>query len=139
MHSVPSVPEGLGRVARSSGAWFRPASPAQIERFAAGFRDTVRATSVRSTTNMSVHNPNYIGGDIVTGANSAWQLVFRPRVALDPCATGIPGVYLCSAATPPGAGAHGMCGFHVARSALEHLERGTIDTRRGSRTSAPSD
>lgn len=96
---------------------------AQIERFAPGFRDTIRAVHVRTTTEMSVHNPNYVGGDIVTGANSALQLVFRPRPALDPYATGVPGVYLCSAATPPGAGAHGMCGFHAARSALSYLNR----------------
>jgi phytoene dehydrogenase-like protein len=38
--------------------------------------------------------------------------------ALDPYATGIPGVYLCSAATPPGAGAHGMCGYNAANSTL---------------------
>ncbi|MFF0816821.1 phytoene desaturase family protein [Rhodococcus sp. NPDC003318] len=94
---------------------------AQIERFAPGFRDTVRAVHVRSTTEMSVHNANYVGGDIVTGANDPWQLVFRPRVALDPYATGIPGVYLCSAATPPGAGAHGLCGYNAARSALAVL------------------
>jgi phytoene dehydrogenase-like protein len=62
-----------------------------------------------------------VGGDIVTGANSPRQLVFRPRVALDPYATGAPGVYLCSAATPPGAGAHGMAGWHAAKSALIHL------------------
>ncbi|MEE2034667.1 phytoene desaturase family protein [Rhodococcus chondri] len=96
---------------------------AQIERFAPGFRDTIRAVHVRTTTEMAVHNPNYVGGDIVTGANSALQLVFRPRPSLDPYATGVPGVYLCSAATPPGAGAHGMCGFHAARSALSHLEK----------------
>ena len=41
--------------------------------------------------------------------------------ALNPYATGVPGVYLCSAATPPGAGAHGMCGYLAARSALESL------------------
>ena len=75
---------------------------AQIERFAPGFRDTIRATYVRSTTEMSLHNPNYVGGDVVTGANTARQLVFRPRVALNPYTTGIPGVHLCSAATPPG-------------------------------------
>jgi phytoene dehydrogenase-like protein len=95
---------------------------AQIERFAPGFRDTVRATYVRSTTEMSVHNPNYVGGDVVTGANTARQLILRPRAALDPYATGIPGTYLCSAATPPGAGAHGMCGFNAARAALRHLD-----------------
>jgi phytoene dehydrogenase-like protein len=70
---------------------------------------------------MEVHNANYVRGDVVTGANDARQMVFRPRVALDPYSTGIPGVYLCSAATPPGAGAHGMCGYNAAMSALRHV------------------
>jgi phytoene dehydrogenase-like protein len=48
-------------------------------------------------------------------------MIFRPRVALDPYTTGIPGVFLCSAATPPGAGAHGMCGYNAARSALRRV------------------
>jgi phytoene dehydrogenase-like protein len=91
---------------------------AQIERFAPGFRDKVLARHVRTTVQMESHNPNYVGGDVVTGANSARQLVFRPRVALNPYAIGVPGVYLCSAATPPGAGAHGMCGYNAAQTAL---------------------
>ena len=57
------------------------------------------------------YNPNYVGGDIVTGANDPLQMVFRPRMTMSPYATGIDGVFLCSAATPPGAGAHGMCGL----------------------------
>lgn len=77
--------------------------------------------TVRSTGAIAGANANYVGGDIVTGANTPLQLVFRPRPALDPYATGIPGVYLCSAATPPGAGAHGMCGYLAARSALAAL------------------
>lgn len=94
---------------------------AQIERFAPGFRDRIVARHVRSVAQMEAHNPNYVGGDVVTGSNSALQLVFRPRVALDPYATGVTGVYLCSAATPPGAGAHGMCGYNAAKSALRRL------------------
>ncbi len=94
----------------------------QIERFAPGFRDRVLATSVRSTTELTEHNANYVGGDIVTGANDLRQLVFRPRATLAPYATGAPGVYLCSAATPPGAGAHGMCGYLAAKSALAGLD-----------------
>jgi phytoene dehydrogenase-like protein len=43
-------------------------------------------------------------------------------VALDPYATGIAGVSLCSAATPPGAGAHGMCGYNAATRALARLD-----------------
>ena len=97
---------------------------AQIERFAPGFRDRVRAVAVTSTTELSQKNPNYVGGDIVTGANDARQLVLRPRATLRPYATGVPGVFLCSAATPPGAGAHGMCGFHGARAALADLGLG---------------
>lgn len=94
---------------------------AQIERQAPGFRDRIVGMQVRPTSRISLDNPNYVGGDIVTGANDALQLVFRPRPALNPYATGIPGVYLCSAATPPGAGAHGMCGYLAARSALKSL------------------
>ena len=66
-------------------------------------------------------NPNYVGGDIITGANTPRQLFFRPRFALDPYATGADGVFICSAATPPGAGAHGMNGFNAAHSVLRHL------------------
>lgn len=98
-----------------------PALVAQIERFAPGFRERILATEVRSTTALEAGNPNIVRGDIVGGANSAFQLVFRPRPAIDPYSTGIPGVYLCSAGTPPGAGAHGMCGFNAALSALSHL------------------
>lgn len=93
----------------------------QIERFAPGFRDRIVGTAVRSTTEMAVYNPNYVGGDIIGGAASLMQTVFRPRVAIDPYATGIPGTYLCSASTPPGAGAHGMCGANAATRALREL------------------
>lgn len=94
----------------------------QIERFAPGFRDRILARHVRSVADMEAHNRNWVGGDVVTGANDVLQLVFRPRPALDPYATGAPGVYLCSAATPPGAGAHGMCGWNAAHAALRRLD-----------------
>jgi len=95
----------------------------RIEDFAPGFRDRIRATAVRSTTELARHNPNYVGGDITTGANDPLQLVFRPRATPHPYDTGVSGVYLCSAATPPGAGAHGMCGYNAARRALAVLNR----------------
>jgi phytoene dehydrogenase-like protein len=95
----------------------------QLERFAPGLRDRVVATAVRSPADFAADNPNYVGGDIVGGANDLRQLVARPRLAADPYATGVPGVYLCSAATPPGAGVHGMCGFRAANRALRWLDR----------------
>lgn len=93
----------------------------QIEVLAPGTRDRIVSMSVRSTEAIVRDNANYVGGDIVTGANTPRQLVFRPRIALDPYTTGVPGVYLCSAATAPGAGAHGMCGWNAAQSALRRL------------------
>ncbi|NGP04946.1 NAD(P)/FAD-dependent oxidoreductase [Rhodococcus sp. 14C212] len=94
---------------------------AQIERFAPGFRDRIVATAVTAPADLARQNPNQVGGDIIGGANADLQVVFRPRIALDPYSTGVPGVYLCSASTPPGAGAHGMCGYNAAESALRHL------------------
>ncbi len=103
---------------------------AQIERFAPGFRDRIIGMAVRSTTEMSVYNPNYVGGDVIGGASSLTQLLFRPRFAVDPYFTGIPGTYLCSASTPPGAGAHGMCGANAAARALARLgSDSTLETR----------
>ncbi|MBM3668080.1 MAG: NAD(P)/FAD-dependent oxidoreductase, partial [Actinobacteria bacterium] len=93
----------------------------QIERFAPGLRERIVARAVRSTTEFPAYNANYAGGDIITGANSPKQLLIRPRLALDPYATGIPGVFICSAATPPGAGVHGMNGYNAARSALRSM------------------
>jgi phytoene dehydrogenase-like protein len=95
----------------------------QIERFAPGLRERIVGRATRSTTEIAARNANYVGGDIITGANTPKQILFRPRIAADPYATGIPGVYICSAATPPGAGAHGMNGYNAARSALRRLER----------------
>lgn len=94
----------------------------QIERFAPGFRDRIVGMAVRSTTEMSVYNANYVGGDIIGGGSTPRQLVLRPRAALDPYSTGVPGTYLCSASTPPGAGAHGMCGANAAARALAFID-----------------
>lgn len=94
-----------------------------IERFAPGFRERILARAVRSTTQIAADNANFIGGDIINGANTPWQVLIRPRLAVDPYRTGIPGVFICSAATPPGAGVHGMNGYHAAGSALRWLGR----------------
>ncbi len=91
----------------------------QIERFAPGLRERVVGKAVRTTAEIERDNANYFGGDIITGANTPWQTVIRPRLALDPYSTGIPGVFICSAATPPGAGAHGMNGYNAANRSAD--------------------
>jgi phytoene dehydrogenase-like protein len=95
----------------------------QVERFAPGLRERIVAESVRPTMEFPAYNANYVGGDIITGANTAKQIAIRPRIALNPYKTGIPGVFICSAATPPGAGVHGMNGHNAAQSALRELDR----------------
>ncbi len=95
----------------------------QVERFAPGLRERIVGVHVRTPADLERDNANHVGGDISAGANSPGQVLFRPRMAMDPYTTGIPGVFLCSAATPPGAGVHGMCGANAAASALRVLRR----------------
>lgn len=93
----------------------------QIERFAPGLRERIVARATRSPAEIEAANPNLIEGDIATGANGPVQLLLRPRITPVPYWTGIPGVFICSAATPPGAGAHGICGYNAAEAALRTL------------------
>ena len=93
----------------------------QIERFAPGFRDCVIARHAMAPAEMERRNANIVGGDIAGGAADLAQLFTRPVASVNPYATPIPGVYLCSASTPPGVGVHGMCGYYAARAAMKTL------------------
>jgi phytoene dehydrogenase-like protein len=95
----------------------------QIERFAPGFRDLVLARAVSGPADLAARNANYVGGDIACGAFAGLQTVLRPRLAAVPYATPRPGVFLCSSATPPGPGVHGMSGHNAAKAVLRHLRR----------------
>jgi len=90
----------------------------QIERFAPGFRDCVLARHTMTAADLARSNPNLAGGDISGGAANLMQLLARPILSPTPYRTPLPGVYLCSASTPPGGGVHGMCGYHAACVAL---------------------
>ena len=97
---------------------------AQVERFAPGFRDRILARSALGPAEMERYNANYVGGDINAGAATLSQLFTRPVARVSPYTTPLPGVFLCSASTPPGGGVHGMCGYHAARAALRTLISG---------------
>ena len=90
----------------------------QVERFAPGFRDTIRARHAMAPADFQSYNENYIGGDINGGSQDIRQLFTRPVARLVPYSTPSPGLYLCSSSTPPGGGVHGVCGYHAARAAL---------------------
>jgi phytoene dehydrogenase-like protein len=91
---------------------------AQIERFAPGLRERVVGLRATTAPELERSNPNLVGGDINGGVQGPRQQFARPVARIDPYATPLDGVYLCSASTPPGGGVHGMSGYHAARSAL---------------------
>ena len=91
---------------------------AQIERFAPGFRDTILARHAMTTQDFQRYNPNYIGGDINGGVQNWRQLFTRPVPRWNPYTTPLPNLFICSSATPPGGGVHGMCGYHAARTTV---------------------
>ncbi|MFD9425984.1 MULTISPECIES: NAD(P)/FAD-dependent oxidoreductase [unclassified Streptomyces] len=93
----------------------------QLERFAPGFRDLVLARAVSGPPQLAAHNANYVGGDIACGAFSGLQTLIRPKLARVPYATARPAVFLCSSATPPGPGVHGMSGHHAAKAVWRRL------------------
>lgn len=95
----------------------------QVERFAPGFRDRILARRAMRAVDFASYNRNYVGGAITGGVADLFQLFSRPVLRLNPYTTPHPRLFICSAATPPGGGVHGMCGYFAARAALRRLPR----------------
>lgn len=93
----------------------------QVERFAPGFRARILGRHTFDTAQLESYNPNYVGGDINGGLLDISQLFTRPALRASPYRTSQRGLYLCSSATPPGGGVHGLCGYHAARRALRDI------------------
>jgi phytoene dehydrogenase-like protein len=93
----------------------------QVERFAPGFRDLILGKHIMNAVQVEEYNPNYVGGDINGGIIDIGQLFNRPALRISPYKTSAKGIYICSASTPPGGGAHGMCGYHAAKRALKDV------------------
>lgn len=96
---------------------------AQIERFAPGFADTVRGSHTRTAAALAVENPIHTGGDIAVGMAGVLGIALRPVPTWNAYRTPRRGVYLCSSATPPGPGVHGMSGYWAARTAIADRAR----------------
>ena len=89
-----------------------------FDRFAPGFRDLVLAARCVPAAQMSEHNANYVGGDIIVGGATLFAAIVGPTMRLNPWTTPDSEGYLCSSATPPGSGVHGMAGYYAARTVL---------------------
>jgi phytoene dehydrogenase-like protein len=108
-------------VPHGSDADMTEAIEAQIERFAPGFRDTIVERATKTAVEMERWNPAYLGGDISNGQASLRQMLARPVPRWNTYSTPVRGVYLASAATPPGPAVHGACGDNAARVALREV------------------
>ncbi len=121
------APEGLHtgyaycHVPHGSRVDMKEAVEKQIERFAPGFKTTILARHAMGPPDFERHNANYKGGAVTGGVADGFQLFTRPVARLDPYSTPNPRLFICSAATPPGGGVHGMCGYWAAQSALRAL------------------
>jgi len=91
----------------------------QLERFAPGFAERVLARHVMPPKALEAFDANLVGGDIGAGAADLRQFIARPVLSPHPWATPVPGLFLCSSSTPPGAGVHGMGGWQAARLAMK--------------------
>jgi phytoene dehydrogenase-like protein len=94
------------------------AMEAQIERFAPGFRARILGRNAAGPPELERRNPNLVGGDVNAGLQDLHGILARPVLRPVPYATPVPGLFLCSASTPPGGGVHGLCGLGAARAAL---------------------
>jgi phytoene dehydrogenase-like protein len=127
---VPTAPTGDALRPRARGDWARSAEPflerveATIEAHAPGFRERVLARRTWMPADLEAANANLIGGDIVSGSFAVdQQLLFRPGWSWWRWGSPVKGLYLASAALPPGGGVHGACGDLAAAQALADRRR----------------
>jgi phytoene dehydrogenase-like protein len=112
-------------VAPGSRADVTAAVQHEIETAAPGFSDLVVARRLITAAELSDSNANYHGGDIALGVRQLPDALLGTNRRLRPYGTARDDVYCCSAATPPGPGVHGMCGYRAAVTVLR--ERFGVD------------
>ncbi|WP_349884951.1 NAD(P)/FAD-dependent oxidoreductase [Microbacterium sp. WHRI 7836] len=88
-----------------------------IEKHAPGVRDLLVTSRATTARDIADRNPTMVAGDFASGAITTRQILARPNMSPTPWRAARH-IYLCSAATAPGPGVHGMSGFGAARTAL---------------------
>ena len=97
---------------------------ALMDRYAPGFAASVLHREVLSPLDLE-RRFGLTGGNIFQGAMPLWQLFsMRPLPGWADYRTPLPGLYLCGAATHPGGGVMGACGYNAAREILRDVRRG---------------
>ena len=95
-----------------------------VEEVAPGFRRSIVGRQVLSPVDLERWF-GLTGGNIFQGAMGLSQLHFmRPLPGYADYRTPVRGLYLCGAATHPGGGVMGACGYNAAREILRDVRRG---------------
>jgi phytoene dehydrogenase-like protein len=118
------------RLAPGLGGWddlkerFADRCVALLDRYAPGFAASVLHREVLSPLDLE-RRFGLTGGNIFQGAMPLNQLFsMRPLPGYADYRTPVPGLYLCGAATHPGGGVMGACGYNAAREILRDVRRG---------------
>ncbi len=94
-----------------------------LERYAPGFRDSVLHREVLSPLDLE-RRFGLTGGNIFQGSMGLSQLFsMRPIPGYADYRTPVANLYLCGAATHPGGGVMGACGYNAAREVLRDVGR----------------
>lgn len=97
-----------------------------LAEYAPNFRRAVIAREVLSPLDLE-RRFGLTGGNIFQGAMTLGQLFFlRPVPGYADYRTPIRGLYLCGAATHPGGGVMGACGYNAAREILRDGRRSRL-------------
>ena len=95
-----------------------------VEEVAPGFSRSILGREVLSPLDLE-RRFGLTGGNIFQGSMGLTQLHFmRPIPGYADYRTPVRGLYLCGAATHPGGGVMGACGFNAAREILRDVRRG---------------
>jgi phytoene dehydrogenase-like protein len=127
---APTRPRGDAGGQIAGGSWDAARQPFAervldlLDAHAPGLRERVVGLAVRAPTDIAAENPNLVGGDVNAGTSALdHQGPFRPAAGWARHAMPLRGLYLCSAATHPGGGVHGMGGWNCARRVLRDARR----------------
>ena len=111
--------DALGRIRAADWSQIKQAYAERVldalEGYAPGLRGKILASHVMSPQDLEQFNPSLIGGDNLSGSHHLDQnFFFRPVAGYSRYSTPIKGLYLCGAATWPGAGTGAGSGFMLA-------------------------
>ena len=93
-----------------------------IEEKAPDLRDCIIAKYLETPQDIENENPNFVGGDCVSGSHHLGQnFFFRPLLGWSNYTTPIEGLYMIGASTWPGGGVNAGSGYLLAQKLIETI------------------